>query len=371
MNKHIRSLNMKPGTVDEAARTVEVVWTSGSRVRRWDSRGEFAEVLVVTDEACDLSRLNAGAPLLNTHSSWSLDDVLGVVERAWIKGGKGYATVRFSERQEVDAIWRDVVSGVIRNLSVGYDINGFEEVVDETGNREIRVTSWQPVEISLVPVPADATAQTRSADGNGDAEIAVETEDETSDHEQADVPETEHQVDEIAAQGAVEPAEAEAPAASDEQAPAAASTETTPVETTSEQEPVVVTGPDTAARAASHHAQIVRACITHGLADHAPAFIESGLSLEDVNARVASMSEIRMLCKRAGRPSEAEQFIKQNKTLSEVRTLILEAMLAEDRATDTRSRFAPGGNAEPGARSSDDRLSPVRIYAAMTQKRGR
>lgn len=369
MNKHIRALNMKPGTVDETNRTVEVVWTSGSRVRRWDGRGEFAEVLVVTEEACDLTRLNAGAPLLNTHSSWSLGDVLGVVERAWLKNGKGYATVRFSERPEVDAIWKDVVSGVIRNLSVGYDISGFEEIVDEAGNREIRVTKWEPVEISLVPVPADATAQTRSAETGSGAEIAVETEEDTQDHEQADVPETEQAASEIAAQGTVEPAGADAPTASDDPAPVVESTET--VETTSDEQDAGKTAESHAARAASHHAAIVRACITHGLADHAPAFIESGMALEDVTARVAAMSEIRTLCKRAGKAEQADQFIQQNKSLADVRAALLEEMLNEDRAIDTRSRIAPGGNTEPVARS-DDRLSPSRIYAQMNQpKRGR
>ena len=44
----------------------------------------------------------SGAPVLDTHSSYALGDVVGVVERAWIEGGQGMATLRFSDREEGD-----------------------------------------------------------------------------------------------------------------------------------------------------------------------------------------------------------------------------------------------------------------------------
>lgn len=162
--KMIREASFVPATVDKEKRTVDMVWTTGARVLRspWFS-DDYYEELEVTDQAVDLSRLNAGAPLLNVHSTYELEDVLGVVERAWIENGLGKATVRFSERDDVAPIWKDVMTGIIRNVSVGYEINQMEKVQDGSGQTPVfRVTKWTPQELSLVPVGADAGAGVRS-----------------------------------------------------------------------------------------------------------------------------------------------------------------------------------------------------------------
>lgn len=155
-----------PSTWDAESRTVEVVFTTGAEVARtdWQTGRSYIEVLEVSESAVDLSRLNAGAPLLNTHSSWTLADIVGVVDRAWIDGQEGRARVRFSERPEIRPIVDDVLAGVIRNISVGYWTDQ-REVTPATADRpEIRrATRWTPGEISLVPVPADPGAQVRAA----------------------------------------------------------------------------------------------------------------------------------------------------------------------------------------------------------------
>src|SRR5690606_18889467 len=111
----------------------------------------------------DLSRLEGGAPLLDSHRQYSLDGVIGVVERAWINGGEARAIVRFSEREEVEPIWRDVQTGIIRNVSVGYAVRKFE-ITREDGKLPVyRAVDWQPMEISLVPIGADAGSGTREA----------------------------------------------------------------------------------------------------------------------------------------------------------------------------------------------------------------
>ncbi len=51
----------------------------------------FDEILEVSDRAVDLTRLNAGAPALDSHSVWSSHSQVGVVERAWIEGKEGKA----------------------------------------------------------------------------------------------------------------------------------------------------------------------------------------------------------------------------------------------------------------------------------------
>src|SRR4051794_28538664 len=78
-------VRLMPDTVDADHRTVEMVWSTGAAVRRRDpwTGKRYDEVLSLDETHVDLSRLNGGAPLLNTHGAWDLSDVIGVVERAW------------------------------------------------------------------------------------------------------------------------------------------------------------------------------------------------------------------------------------------------------------------------------------------------
>ena len=155
----------QPSTIDEENRTIEMVWTTGAKVRRRTWLGDaFDEELVVSDNAVRMDRLSSGQMnLLDSHNGYGLRGVLGVVEKAWLEKGEGRATVRFSMRDEVEGVWNDVRNGIIQNVSVGYSIHGTETIEREGEVTLIRVTDWEPMEISLVPVPADAGAGTRSA----------------------------------------------------------------------------------------------------------------------------------------------------------------------------------------------------------------
>ncbi len=153
------------GSIDAEARTAELVWSTGAPVKRYDWwKGEYyLEELSLDPKHVDMSRMEAGAPLLDTHNTYSLDAVLGVVERAWIKDGEARALVRFSAREEVEPIWRDVQAGIIRNVSVGYYVERYEETRQKDNSLPVRrAVAWQPAEISLVPVGADAGAGTRA-----------------------------------------------------------------------------------------------------------------------------------------------------------------------------------------------------------------
>jgi HK97 family phage major capsid protein/HK97 family phage prohead protease len=115
-------------------------------------------VLSHSDGAADLSRLNAGAPLLFNHN---VDDYIGVVERAWVDGGRGYATVRFSTSERAQQIRADAQNGVLPNVSFAYRI---DEMRERSGT--YTATRWSPYEVSLVTVPADPTVGIgRAADG--------------------------------------------------------------------------------------------------------------------------------------------------------------------------------------------------------------
>lgn len=158
-------------SVDAEARTIEVVWTTGAKVRRsgWRSEGRFLydESLVVTSAAIDLTRLNSGGPVLDSHDMYSTRSQVGVVERARVENGQGLALIRFAPAgldPDIDALWGKIAAGIVRNLSCGYSR---DEVAvtrsDKVGEVEQwSVTRWTPYELSFVTIPADAGAQTRS-----------------------------------------------------------------------------------------------------------------------------------------------------------------------------------------------------------------
>ncbi len=165
-----REAHLRAETVDEAARTVEIVWTSGATVRRNRLfQDAIDEELSVAPDAVRLERLNTGAPFLNTHRAGSLESVLGVVEAgsARIENGLGTATIRFSERAEVEPVFRDIAAGIIRNVSVGYRVHRYD-IEKRDGAPELwRAVDWEPLEISAVPIGADPGAQVR---GEGQTE---------------------------------------------------------------------------------------------------------------------------------------------------------------------------------------------------------
>jgi hypothetical protein len=161
----MRRAAFQPATLNPDARTIELTWTTGARGRRasWFD-GDWYEELDMSSGAVRLDRLNNGASLLNSHQSADLSNILGVVERAWIENGEGRARVRFSERAEVEPIFRDVASGIIRNVSVGYQVHKWSDPIRGVDGEPptYRALDWEPMELSLVGVPFDAKAQTRS-----------------------------------------------------------------------------------------------------------------------------------------------------------------------------------------------------------------
>ena len=156
---------VRPGSVDVDSRTVELTWTTGAKGRRWSwDVGSYMEELEVSDTAVRLDRLNNGAPFLNAHNSYDLDDVIGVVEKAWIDGNEGRALVRFSKRDDVEQIFKDVQDGILRNISVGYAVHRYE--VTESADDKLPTylaVDWEPLELSLVPIGFDDGGKFRSA----------------------------------------------------------------------------------------------------------------------------------------------------------------------------------------------------------------
>ena len=159
------------GSVNRKKRQAEIVFYSGAPVQRIDFwTGEIYDLrYLVEPGSVRLDRLNAGGAILNNHNTCTISDQVGVVEKAWIESGAAKALIKFSRRDDVEPIWQDVQDGIIRNVSMGaqthqlQDITPDEEKQKKNGRRSLLVVDWEPMEISLVPVPADPGAGFLSA----------------------------------------------------------------------------------------------------------------------------------------------------------------------------------------------------------------
>ena len=166
-----------PVTVNRAARTVEVVWSTGARARNFvPPLGPIIEELDMRPEAVRMDALRSGrAPVLDTHRRAGTRDVLGRVTAARLEAGRGYATLQFSGADDVEPVWQRVADGTLQSVSVGYRVHRYEPRPDAaTGQTIHRAVDWEPYEISIVPVPVDGLAVIRGEGDQGTPATAIE-----------------------------------------------------------------------------------------------------------------------------------------------------------------------------------------------------
>ena len=145
--------------VDTDSRTVELSFSSETPYGRW-----FGYEILCHDEECiNLERFNNGlGTVLFNHNR---DAVVGHIEKVWLEDNRGKALVRFDTDEQSETIFQKVQSGTLKGVSVGYVIKQYEELDDEdtksTNGRfngpAYVITDWEPLEISIVSVPADPT----------------------------------------------------------------------------------------------------------------------------------------------------------------------------------------------------------------------
>lgn len=157
-------VELKPGTkaardiqidtsrgVDEAARTVELAFSSEEAYERWWG----VEILDHKKSSVRLERLKKGGALLLDHDH---RDHVGVIESVRIDADKvARAVVRFGKSARASEVFQDVLDGIRRNVSVGYRIHEAVLESEKEGVGTYRVTDWEPFEVSLVSVPADTS----------------------------------------------------------------------------------------------------------------------------------------------------------------------------------------------------------------------
>jgi len=142
------TIELQPSDAD--VRRVALAFSSEAEV----DRGWGIEVLDHTARALNASFIGSGrAPLLLEHDP---TEQIGVVESISLGADRvARAVVRFGKTARAEEILADVKDGIRSSVSVGYIID--EMVLDgvRDGREVYRATSWTPLEISIVSIPAD------------------------------------------------------------------------------------------------------------------------------------------------------------------------------------------------------------------------
>jgi HK97 family phage major capsid protein len=171
-----RAVEIKRAHVaDEQARDAsdaayEISFSSEEPYERWWG----IEILGHKASEIDLTWMTSGrAPLLVDHDA-RVDNMVGVVEKAWIEGGRAKALVRFGKGARAQDVKSRVDSGELTSISVGYRIEEMELVKSQKdGPSTYRATKWKPHEASLVAIPADQTVGVGRGDDVSSIEVRI------------------------------------------------------------------------------------------------------------------------------------------------------------------------------------------------------
>jgi len=152
IERQFRSATFERASIDEQSRRATLAFSSEMEV----DRGWGIEVLDHSPGAIDTKFIGSGrAPLLVDHD---MADQVGVVEQINLGADRvARAVVRFGKSARAEEIWQDVKDGIRSNVSVGYIINEMMSDDEQEGREVYRATSWTPLEISIVSIPADTS----------------------------------------------------------------------------------------------------------------------------------------------------------------------------------------------------------------------
>ncbi len=166
----LRQSALQPDSWNESDLSVDVVWTTGAAVTRFDWHdGEYYDELLNVDAgSVRLDRLQAGGPVLLDHIG-STRTLAGSIIPGSVRleNGFGIARIRLSDTADMTDIVSKVREGHLRTVSVSYIVHSYEHQAGAEGARDQMIaTDWEPTEISLTPVPADAGAVIRKRSDN-------------------------------------------------------------------------------------------------------------------------------------------------------------------------------------------------------------
>jgi len=163
-----------PESMNVDERTVDVTWSTGAKVRRWFGYEELS----MDKKSVRLDFFNNGAPLLNNHDNYSRvqDANIGKVVEGSVrlKDGIGTAKIQFDEDENAMAVFGKVKRGFLKFVSIGYGVNKYERQRGDMDKGEpdtYRAVDWEPLELSMVNIPADRGAMLRDEEKGYEPEI--------------------------------------------------------------------------------------------------------------------------------------------------------------------------------------------------------
>lgn len=139
---------MALGTPDAETRCVPVTLSTEAPV----DRGDYIEILDHRQGSVDLSR--APLPLIESHDQYSLN--IGVVEDLKLVGRTLKGTARFGNSTRGQEVFQDVLDGIVRSVSIGYEYTS--PGVPEGKDGDTLRFKFMPLEASAVAIPADINA---------------------------------------------------------------------------------------------------------------------------------------------------------------------------------------------------------------------
>lgn len=181
---------------NEEQRTVDVVIATDypARMYDWLNNVYFNEILDFSNTAIRRARLDAGLPLLDNHAKYGsvTTAVLGIVQNWRMEGTQLIGTLKISGREDCKGLLQDIKDGIVRFLSVGYNVFKYliERLATEAEIATYRAIDWEPYECSFVTVPADPNCSVRTletADSSGNVrqyETVVDDNDLVINHSQ-------------------------------------------------------------------------------------------------------------------------------------------------------------------------------------------
>lgn len=160
-----------PKSLNEDSRSVDVVVATETPVLRWSWKAG------VFDECFDMNGVNlerTEIPFIQDHNSDTIDSVLGTTKNLHVEDGQLVGTRFFSSTAA--KAWELMKEGHLSRQSIGYSIDeaymvkaGEETEINgrkwkACKERDLRVvTKWTPLEDSAVVIPADKNTGARSA----------------------------------------------------------------------------------------------------------------------------------------------------------------------------------------------------------------
>lgn len=134
---------------------IELAISSESEVERYDwwSGDRYLEVLGHAPGDIDLSYARDGLPLFVGHDE---REMVGLVENITLGADRKLrGEARFSKGVRAQEIRQDILDGIRKKISVGYDPGETYDQSERDGRIVRRYRGWRPLEVSSVPIPAD------------------------------------------------------------------------------------------------------------------------------------------------------------------------------------------------------------------------